>query len=777
MKKILLTLISILFIFPTIINGEVLDYTRIGNKVVFKLDKGQMRLTICSDKIIHTEYTILKQFSSKKSLVITNDFKKPIKYKIKEKANDILIQTKLLSVYINKIDNSVIYKNKKGEIILAEDGINGKVMQRDTIDYIKTYNCKTRFLSPKDEAIYGLGNHPEDSGSMNYKGRNQELLIKYLTGAVPVIISTKGYGLLFDNYSISNFHGALADNTKYEYESESGRQIDYYFMYGPNFDEIIREYRNTTGQAPLYPKWSYGLFQCRNRYKTQKEFLSIKNGYRENKIPLDCIVMDWHHWTLIGAMDMQKENYPDPKKMIEEVHKANLHAMITLWPVYNFGTDNYEQMMDAGNLLPIHSFNKLDNYYDAYKPSAREMFWDQAYKGMIEKYDWDAIWVDQCEPWNGEGKYDIGLRRTMRTYAGRGIDYFNSYSLVHSQGLYDHWRRDIKNKRAFLLTRQTFAGQQRTGAALWSGDIQSTWKAYKEQIPQGLNTCASGIPYWTSDIGGWYDFKVDWTTKENTELYERWLQYGAFCPLFRIHGSVPRELYLDMWSDETKKIFLGIDNLRYRLMPYIYSNAWEVTHSGYTMMRNLSFDYRNDNNVYNIQDQYLFGPSLMVCPVIEYGARKRNVYFPKGEWYDFFTGKLIEGGKDLEVNAPIEHIPLFVKAGSIIPMGPFEQYATEKSSPVELRIYPGQDATFTYYEDENDNYNYENGKYATFEIKWNDKKKQVSFSDTKGSYKGMSQNIKFKIVIVSENQGIGVKNTIGEIINYKRKTMKYIISK
>ncbi len=357
----------------------------------------------------------------------------------------------------------------------------------------------------------------------------------------------------------------------------------------------------------------------------------------------------------------------------------------------------------------------------------------------------------------------------------------NTYSLMHSTGLYKYWRRDIPEKRAFFLIRQAFAGQQRNAATLWSSDITCTWRAYKSQVPQGINACASGIPFWTSDIGG-YHFHwqaPDWSAPANRELFTRWFQFGTFSPIFRIHGKGERALFSDNWDAKTKSILLDYDNLRYRLLPYIYSLAWKVTNEGYTIMRSLAFDFPEDGAIKSIPDQYMFGPAFLVNPVTEsmYNIpiskkiiKTRRVYLPeKSDWYDFWTGKLVKGGQTIDAPAPIEQIPLYVRAGSIIPFGPYLQYATEKpADPVELRIYPGVDGEFALYEDENDNYNYEMGQYATILIKWEDAQKILTISDRKGQFPGMLKERLFNVVLVSKNHGTGL-----EVCLKADKTIKY----
>ena len=770
------------FIFSTSTTwASVSSYTRDQDGITFTLDKGMLKIKICREDIIEVKYTSLNSLESKNSLVIVNEWKPIVMFDVTEQSGEIIIATSRLKIKVNKSTNSIRYTDLNDGVILAEDENAGKQVMAATVADINTYNCSTLFNSPADEALFGLGCHPEDSLAINYKGRNQDLAIKYMTGAIPVLLSTKGYGLLWDNYSASNFYGGESNNTKYKYVSESGTMVDYYFFYGPEFDNIISLYRFATGKTPMFPKWSFGLFQSQDRYKSQVEVLSVKDNYRNNHIPVDCIVQDWFYWEpdLIGSHVMYPARYPNPKAMVDELHKANIHGMISIWPVFAKGTRNFDELKKAGAMTDIDWDNftthTYDNYYDAHSDIGRDIYWRQAKDSLIGRYGWDAWWVDQCEPDNGTR---LDLRRKTTFATGKGIDYFNTYSLMHTVGLYKNWRADIPGKRAFFLVRQAFAGQQRNSATLWSSDITCTFHSFKDQVPQGINACASGIPYWTSDIGGYHLHwnAPDWTAPANRELFTRWFQFGTFSPIFRIHGKGERALFSNNWDADTKAILLKFDNLRYRLMPYIYSLSWKITNEGYTIMRALAFDFRTDENIKNIPDQYMFGSAFLVNPVTEqlYSAntektKSRRVYLPKASWYDFWTGKSLNGGQTIDAPAPIEIIPLYVKAGSIVPMGPFLQYATEKAAdPIELRIYTGADGQFTIYEDENDNYNYEKGKYATIALSWDNTKKTLSIADRKGEFPGMLKERTFSIVLVKENHGNGI-----DICSKPDKTIKY----
>ena len=759
--------------------ASVIAFTKNTDGVVFKLDKGLMKIKICKPDIIEVKYTIFNTFPEKNSLTVNNPWNERSLFRVSEHSSEVIITTAKLIITINKATNAITYSDLKGNVITSETGEN-KTMNTATIAGIDTYNCNTAFNSPANEALFGLGCHPEDTLAINYKGRNQKMLIKYMTGAIPVMLSTKGYGLLWDNYSASNFYGAEANNTQYKYVSESGKMIDYYFFYGPGFDRIIDLYRTATGKAPMYPKWAFGLFQSQDRYKTQAEILSVKDGYRKNHIPVDAVVQDWYWWSPlpIGSHIMNKERYPDPKALIDELHKANIHAMISIWPVFGSGTNDFDALKSKGFLTSItwdnfvtHTF---DTYYDAHNPKARDLYWAQARDSVIKRYGWDAWWVDQCEPDNGSL---LDERRKADFAVGKGIDFFNSYALEHAKGLYKGWRNDIDGKRAFFLVRQAFAGSQRAAVTLWSSDVTTTFRALKSQVPQGINACVSGMPDWTSDIGGYISHTSpegipDWKDPQMRELFTRWFQFGTFCPIFRIHGKGERALFSDNWDEKTKAILLKYDKLRYRLLPYNYSLAAKVTRENYTIMRALSFDFRNDKNVYDIPDQYMFGPAFLVNPVTQQlytgknagsEVKTRKVYLPEGnKWFNFWTGESLNGGQTIDAAAPIDVMPLYVKAGSIVPMGPNIEYATENpGGAIELRIYPGANGEFKVYEDENDNYNYEKGKSATFSIKWNDKSGTLTISDQKGDFPGMVKKRRFNLVLVKPGHGVDSEITGG----------------
>jgi alpha-D-xyloside xylohydrolase len=421
--------------------------------------------------------------------------------------------------------------------------------------------------------------------------------------------------------------------------------------------------------------------------------------------------------------------------------------------------DNFNALNAINALYPTTTAGGVYHFYDTFNATARTLVYQQSYDRLIGKYGWDAIWADNTEPQS----YPEGVNvHAADTALGKGAFYINAYPLEHNRAVYEGWRKvGPNNKRVYILTRSAFAGQQRYAAGCWSGDINATQSVYAAQIPAGLSFAISGMPYWTTDIGGYFG-----TPSE--ELFTRWFQFGAFCPTFRIHGQAAKELYGSQWSATGKANMLAVDQLRYRLMPYIYSLAWKVTSEGYTIMRPLVFDFQNDAMVYGIKDQFMFGPALLVNPVTATGATSRSLYLPAGTWYDFWTGSTTTGGTTTNANAPLSQIPIYVRGGSIVPMGPMIQYATQSADPLEIRVYPGADASFTIYEDEGDTYNYETGQHAQIPLAWSNATKTLTIGTRTGSYTGMLTTRTFNVVFVGANHGSGLAVTAApdQVVKY-----------
>ena len=672
------------------------------------------------------------------------------------------------------VQNQVRFATKDGKDLLAEKpSSTGFTLFNDAGN--STYRIRQTFLLDSDEAIYGLGQHQQ--GKMNQ--RNQTLFLQQVNTeiCIPLVHSIKGYALFWDNYSPTTF----TDNAQgMTFDSEVGDLCDYYFVYGGGADKVVAGLRELTGQAPMFPLWTFGFWQSRERYVSQDELVSVVTKYRDLKVPLDGIVQDWRYWGEDhkdwNAVEFRNPKFPDPKKMMDEVHRLNAHAIISVWPSFGPATGIYADLK-ALNKLMIHETFPQDNgvkVYDTYDPVARDIYWKYMNKNMFS-IGMDGWWLDATEPEHSpakEGDLDF------QTYLGSFRKVRNAFPLVSVGGVYDHQRQETSDKRVFILTRSAFAGQQRYAAQAWSGDVVSDWDVLRNQIPAALNISLTGIPYWNSDIGGFFSgrkFPEGVKDPAFHELYVRWMQFAAFTGMMRSHGTnTPREIFMfgerGYWAFDVQEKMI---NLRYRLLPYIYSTSWEVTSNGGSLMRALFSDFQEDKRIADIGDEYMFGKSILVAPVTS-EVKSRSLYLPKGaQWVDFWTGEKLEGRQEISREAPIDIIPLYVKAGSIVPVGPSVQFATEKSwDDLQIRIYPGADGEFTLYEDENDNYNYEKGKYTTVRMTWNDKDRRLIIHPRKGNYDGMLRNRNFRIVVVDHLKGLGLDNESYTVnVEYKGKKL------
>ena len=586
--------------------------------------------------------------------------------------------------------------------------------------------------------------------------------------------------------------------------SEMSPDMDYYFIAGQNLDEVISGYRTLTGKASLYPKWTLGFWQSRERYKSSKDIEENLKKFRDLKIPVDNIVQDWNYWKLDswGSHEFEAARYPNPQAMLDSVHAMNGRFMISVWPKFYDTVKNYKELDSKGWMYhqaikdDIHDWLGFrGSFYDAYDAGARKMFWRQMDENLYTKYKFgiDAWWMDASEP-NVRDCTPMWYRKALSgpTALGTSTEYFNAYSIVNADAIYHGQRSVNPNQRVFLLTRSGFAGEQRYSTATWSGDIATRWEDMRAQMTAGLNYSMAGLPFWGMDQGGFCvenryvaaQQEFDKTGKENADLKEwrelqaRWNQFGCFVPLYRTHGQWPtREVWNIAPADHPAyKTIVAYDKLRYRLMPYLYSMAGMVHFKDYTMMRGLVMDFNGDDNVYDIKDQWMFGSALMACPVGEYQKYSRNVYLPKQKgWYDFYTGKHYAGGQTIVADAPYDKIPVFVPEGSILPVGPEMEWSDQKKAElIDLYVYAGKDGSYTLYEDEGTNYNYEKGKYAMIDFKYNDAQKTVTIAARKGSFDGMLQKRRFNIVLVSDNnqQGISLaKAPKGKMVKYAGKAV------
>jgi alpha-D-xyloside xylohydrolase len=562
------------------------------------------------------------------------------------------------------------------------------------------------------------------------------------------------------------------DRNTFSFASEAGQQLDYYFVVGKNMDEVISGYRTLTGKAPIVPKWAMGFWQSRERYKSQDEILSTVAEFRKRKIPLDNIVLDWFYWkeNEWGSQDFDPARFPSPDSMIKVLHdQYHTNLMISVWPKFYEGIPSYKDFNSKGWLYKRHVADQVKDwvgrgytstFYDVFNADARKGFWDLINKKIYTK-GIDAWWMDASEP-DLLSNVSPERRKQQMTPLSRGLvaENLNAYPLQNAKGIYEGQRSVDPNKRVFLLTRSGFAGSQRYAAAIWSGDIGSRWNDLKAQISAGLNFSMSGLPYWTMDVGGFvvetrFEKPNATDLEEWRELNTRWCQFGAFAPLFRAHGQFPyREVFNIAPEDhEAYKSIMFYNKLRYRLLPYTYSLAGMSYHNDYTIMRAMVMDFGADKNVHSIGDQFMLGPSLLINPVYEYKARNKQVYLPAGAgWYDIYSGKFYKGGQQVAMPAPYERMPVFAKEGSIIPFGPELQYTSEKpAETINLFVYTGKDASFTLYEDEKLNYNYEKGSFTNIPISYNETKKLLTIGERTGTFTGMLTNRTFKIIWVSKD--------------------------
>jgi alpha-D-xyloside xylohydrolase len=918
------TILILSTFFSSCINST--GYEKQADGIIFKIkkhketDARRIKLQVCSENIIHILATAGNSFSHRPSLMVDKTDWPPVPWTVREEDQQVELSTSKITVRVQTRNGTISFYNIRGELLLQERADSSKIITPAVVMGEKTYHIRQLFDSPPDEAFYGLGAH--QNAIMNYKGYDVDLWQYNIVDVIPFLVSSKNYGILWDNNSHTKFgdireyqsisslklfsqdgtEGGLTANyfkdrdfkslytsrlePRIEHEfidvhdeypagfqenvnavcwngeiecreagiykfrlyssgyvkmwlngelvvdawrqnwlpwtylpclqMESGKrypikiewihsggfigltylppvkedyrnelslysevadQIDYYFIAGDNLDQVVQGYRNITGKAPMMPKWAMGFWQCRERYKTQDELLSVVKEFRQRHIPLDNIVQDWFYWKedQWGSHEFDPTRYPDPGGMVEELHN-NLHTqiMISVWPKFYVGTKNFDEFREKGWLY-MRNVEKgqkdwvgpgyVSTFYDPYSAGARDLYWKQINEKLFSK-GFDAWWLDCTEPdIQSNLSREETILRQGPTALGTAARYLNTYSLLNSKGVYVNQRKTKPDQRVFILTRSSFAGQQRYAAATWSGDVASRWYDLKAQIPAGLNFCLAGIPYWTTDIGG---FAVEWryehpdaaNLEEWRELNTRWFQFGTFCPLFRVHGQFPyREMFnIAPENHPAYQTMLAYDKLRYRLMPYVYSLAGMVTQQDYTLMRALVMDFGYDKNVNNIGDQFMFGPALLINPVTEYKARKRLVYLPAGTgWYDLRSGRYFAGGQTIQADAPYTDIPILVKAGSILSCGPELHYTVEKpADPVRLYIYTGSDGSFSLYEDEGVNYNYEQGKFAIIPLLYNDTEHTLTIGERQGEFPGMLRTRTFEIVWIGQQKPSGL---------------------
>ncbi len=655
--------------------------------------------------------------------------------------------------------------------VTTVDGERNFISNLKPVQHHMAYKGKIKFKFQNDEHIYGLGQGEE--GIYDYRHNIQYLYQHNMRIPIPFLISSKGYAILINSGSLMTFNDDKRGSYIY---LDTVEQIDYYFISGDTVDQLVKGYRTLTGKATMLPKWAFGYIQSKETYHNQHELLDVAEEYRIRKIPIDCIVQDWHTWEegKWGNKHLDKARYPDVATMNRLLHNMHIHSMISIWPNMNSNTEDYDEMNKEGYLLQDYAT------YNAFSEQARELYWKQV-RGLFDD-GFDSWWCDSTEPFSGPDWNGEYIREPWERYQLVGQEHkkflnpdrANMYALEHAKGIYENQRRTTSEKRVFNLTRSGYSNSQKYGVVLWSGDISATWDVFKRQIVEGLNMGLSGMPYWTLDVGGFFTVKDNWqhrgcfcsndpipkwfwngdyeTGVEDygyRELYVRWLQYAVFLPIFRSHGTdTPREV----WQfGEPGGIFyeaiVSAIHLRYRLIPYIYSLAGKVWMDDYTIMRSLLFDFPTDEKAVTISSEFMFGESLLICPVTRPMFYDKNskvldgqyiweCYLPAGcDWYDFYTGEFFKGGQNIHVEAPLSHIPVFVKEGSIIPMENALQYAQEKvDTPLELYIYPGKDAVFELYDDAGDGYGFETDEYQKVQITWKDNNRELCIGTREGKH-------------------------------------------
>jgi len=744
----------------------VVSVQKESDGVRFTLQTGVLRLQICSGSIIRVRYSPAESVPNHPDLVVIKENWPAAKWEMGETNDAITLSTSEIKAVVSRKDSSVTFQDASGKALFQQTEAS---MTPVVVNGEKTYHAELYSkLWGSYESFYGLGQH--QAGVWNYRGEAVELSQDNTNISIPMLLSTNGYGIFWNNASRSRFNNRFL--SALYLSSEVADAIDYYFFYGPEFDKIIAGYRELTGAPPLFGKWAYGFWQCKNKYNTQDELLGVAHKYRQLHIPADNIVQDWFWWYTMGEPVFDKARYPDPPGMVDDLHKNNFHLMISFWPFIRPGTKTYEDMDQKGFFIDrtkVVSFHPARMaLYDAFNPEARKYYWNLMDQALF-KIGVDAWWLDTTEPETEDRETNVLV--TNKTYLGNGARYANAFPLMTTGAVYQGQRSESDKKRVFILSRSAFAGEQRNAATVWSGDVNSDWIFFKKQIPAGLNYSISGLPYWTTDIGGFVSGNPE--DPEYRELFIRWFQFGTFNPILRVHGTRSTNQN-ELWSygPEAQKILTSYDTLRYRLLPYIYSLAWMTTSQGYTPMRGLIMDFRTDEHSATIGDQFLYGPAFLVNPVTDPGVSSRRLYLPKAKWYDFWSGNSVEGSRMLDAAAPIDKLPLFVRAGSIVPMGPEKEWSTEKpEDPIELRIYRGADGDFTLYEDENDGYNYEKGVYATLAFHWDDAKQTLTIGERKGQFPGMPADRSFHVVFVGKHHGAGIppESKPDKIVRYSGK--------
>ncbi|HTN22255.1 MAG TPA: TIM-barrel domain-containing protein [Pelobium sp.] len=861
-------LVLLLAFLPTLIFGQVYQaHTLEKNRLKIQLSEGILYVTPLTDKAVRIQWE-KGGMKEDKEFVLVNEVSAP-KFRLQESASLIKLITNSISVSFDKKNCTIAYSDNTGKVFLSEKAGSRK-LNTNSVGGEPCFVAEQGFVSPSDEYLFGLGQFQD--GNYNLRNVSRKLIQVNSQIAIPFLYSSKGYGILWHQYGLTDFNPAdnlihltktetaSNDNKLVEVTTTSGTQkasqqqslytgkfsvqqdgeysimldlgnmdnrhlltiddkavidqsnlwlppavgklvklkagehqvqvvcksnnipklsykkaenetvfrspnaksLDYVVFRGDNADEVIANYRNLSGDVPMLPLWAYGFWQCRERYTSGDHLVKTIEEFRRRNLPVDVIVQDWQYWGKYGwgVPKFDEAHYPNPAEFIKEIHNQGAHFSISVW-------ENLDKKSDiAKAYLDKNLFIKDSPWIDIYNPETQKIHWNALNKNLFS-YGVDSWWMDATEP---ENDALVG----KQTYFGLGDFYRLTYPLFVSKAVYDGQRNTNPDKRVTILTRSAFPGQQRYGTINWSGDIGGTWDSYKRQIVAGLNYALTGMPYWTTDIGGFFrPGQSQYTDEKYHDLLTRWFQWGAFNTIFRIHGY-QSETEPWKYGEKVENNMRTMLNLRYRLMPYIYSEGWQISKHNSTMMRPLVMDFQDDTTALAQPFEYMFGKSFLVAPVTKPGVAATDVYLPKATgWFNFWTGELFKGGQTINTPTPADKIPLFVKAGTILPLGKTMQYTAEKQNDtLEIRIYKGADGAFALYEDEGDNYNYEKGSYTIIPFKWNDEKQLLRIGSRQGGYPNALKNRIFNIVLVSNGKGAGIdESATVKTITYKGKSM------
>ncbi len=764
---------------------RVLAITQEKDKIRITYDNGLGEITFHTDNVVH--YTFFPEYKSgmlpgygiKPSPAVVD-----VKLDKEPWEKNYRYKTKDMQVDIHAFTGVIKYKDAEGNAFLETDELS---MIPTNVQGEETFKTELSFKAPSDEHYFGLGQH--QSGWMDHRGKTVQLWqdYEYEDGsvvAIPFMLTNKNYAVVYDNPSRTKVSCGIDEKTTWR--SEMSQAVSYYVIYGKTTNDIYRNYGDLCGFAPLPPKKSFGYIQCKQKYVTQKEVLEVAKKHKAKGYPIDYMIVDWFHWDVLGDMDMNKERWPNPTQMNKELKDMDINCMISCWPRFKSESKNFDILNKNGWLMtdktgrPMNgtAWDNRGALIDNTNSDAANWYWNTIRDNYTSK-GFDSYWLDESEP-------DV-VPYNYYLYKGLGAKVYNIYPYFHAKGVYTGHRRDLE-ERVFLLTRSAWLGTHQFGTAFWSSDIYAEWDVLERQVSAGVNFCASGMPYWSSDIGGWHSFqrdrkapdakrlltsdvgpdKMNVNYPDYPEMYVRWFQYGTFCPTFRAHGS---RSVNEVWSygEEVEKILVKYLELRYNLLPYIYSNARKATTDNTPLMRGLWIDFMKDEEVMDIKDEYLFGSSILVAPVVKPGVESRHVYLPKGsDWYDIRTNKKYSGGTKIKAKAKIETIPLYVKSGSILPKANGLKNALQTLEKIDIYIYPGADGAFEMYDDEGTKYNYEKAEFVNIKFSWDDKSQKLTIGDREGEYPGMQKEIKFNVVKV------GAKSSSYTDTTKAGKTVKYV---